>query len=153
MSNPAGLPSKAMAESTRQGYRGYVTSREFGGAHIPVPVQSLVLRDYCVRKGFIYKLHVNENVFPQSYLVLEGMVLNLAEYEGILMCSMYMLPKRATRRTAIYRRIFDQGASLHLVLEDIVLRNLSDAEAVEDILSAALLLPLCPASLPGPDAL
>jgi sporadic carbohydrate cluster protein (TIGR04323 family) len=131
----------------RQGYRGYVTSREFGGLRIPVPVQSLVLRDYCVRKGYVYKLHVNENVFPHSYLVLEGMVRSLAEYEGILMCSMYMLPRRASRREAIYRTIFDQGASLHLVLEDIVLRSLADTAALEEILSAALLLPLCPATI------
>ena len=61
----------------RQGCRGYVTSREFGGARIPVPLQSLALRDYCNRKNLHYRLHVNENMFPHSYLVLEGLVRNL----------------------------------------------------------------------------
>ncbi len=137
-----------MSTATRSGYRGYVTSREFGGARIPVPVQSLVLRDYCSRKGLMYKLHLNENMFPHSYLVLEGLVRNLSAFEGILMCSMYMLPQRAERRRKIYRRIFEQAAELHLVLEDIVLRNIADTEAIEEVLSAANLLPLCPTRIP-----
>jgi sporadic carbohydrate cluster protein (TIGR04323 family) len=139
----------AAVPSVRHGYRGYVTSREFGGARIPVPVQSLILRDYCVRKGFVYKLHLNENMFPHSYLVLEGIVQDLSAFEGVLMCSMYMLPQRATRREAIYRRIFDQGSTLHLVLEDFVLRSIEDTRAVEDVLCAAVLLPLCPATIPA----
>ncbi len=145
----------AAATPVRHGYRGYVTSREFGGARIPVPVQSLVLRDYCVRKGYVYKLHLNENMFPHSYLVLEGIVRDLSEFEGVLMCSMYMLPQRASRRAAIYEAIFGQGATLHLVLEDIVLRSMADTAAVEDVLSAAVRLPLCPERIPedlvGPD--
>lgn len=144
-----------MSQPNRQGYRGYVTSREFGGARIPVPVQSLVLRDYCARKGLLYKLHLNENMFPNSYLVLEGLVRDLSEFEGVLMCSMFMLPQRAERRAAVYRRIFEQGAELHLVLEDILLRKFADTTAVERVLSAALLLPQCPTRIPeeliGPD--
>ena len=142
-------------QSLRKGYRGYVTSREFGGLRIPVPVQSLVLRDYCTRKGFLYKLHLNENMFPHSYLVLDGLVNNLSEFEGVLMCSMYLLPERAARRERIYRQILDQGAHLHLVLEDIVLREESDIAAIENVLAAAVLLPQCPARIPeelvGPD--
>ena len=68
--------------ANRIGYRGYVTSRPFGGLHIPVPVQALVLRDYCARNNYLYKLHANENVFPNSYMVLEGMINELDRYEG-----------------------------------------------------------------------
>ena len=137
-----------MSTPRRQGYRGYVTSREFGGARIPVPVQSLVLRDYCARKGLIYKLHLNENMFPHSYLVLEGMLRDLEALEGILMCSMFMLPQRAKRRMRVYQQLFDQGAELHLVMEDIVIRRPQDTLAVEEVLSAAGWLPQCPTRVP-----
>jgi len=137
-----------MSTPRRQGYRGYVTSREFGGARIPVPVQSLVLRDYCTRKGLIYKLHLNENMFPHSYLVLEGMLRDLEALEGILMCSMFMLPQRAQRRIRVYQQLFDQGAELHLVMEDIVIRRPQDTLAVEEVLSAAGWLPQCPTRIP-----
>ena len=86
-----------MTKKNRQGYRGYVTSRGFGGYAIPVPVQSLVLRDYCQRKSYVYVLPVNENNFPHSYLVLEGMIQNLGDFEGVLMCSFHMLPQRSER--------------------------------------------------------
>jgi sporadic carbohydrate cluster protein (TIGR04323 family) len=132
----------------RLGYRGYVTSREFGGARIPVPVQALVLRDYCARKELLYKLHVNENVFPNSYLVLDSLVGNLDGLEGVLMCSMYMLPKRAARRQALYEHIFRQGVSMHFVLEEFVVTRPSDTIAVEEILAISEALPLCPTEIP-----
>jgi sporadic carbohydrate cluster protein (TIGR04323 family) len=131
----------------RLGYRGYVTSREFGGARIPVPVQALVLRDYCARKELLYKLHVNENVFPNSYLVLDSLVSNLDGLEGVLMCSMYMLPKRAARRQALYDHIFRQGVSMHFVLEEIVVTRPSDTIFVEEILAISEALPLCPTEI------
>ena len=121
-------------EETRKGYRGYVTSRPFGGYIIPVPVQSLVLRDYCQRKGYVYVLPVNENSFPHSYLVLEGMILNLADFAGVLMCSMHMLPQTAKRRRTIFDTILTQHCSVHLVLEGLVVETLQDVEKVEELI-------------------
>jgi sporadic carbohydrate cluster protein (TIGR04323 family) len=115
---------------------------------MPVPVQTIVLRDYCARHGLIYKLHVNENEFPHSYMVLEGILDALDGLEGILVFSMFMLPKRAARRRRIYDRILEVGIELHLVLEDFVIRQAADVASVEEILSARVLLPLCPRRMP-----
>jgi sporadic carbohydrate cluster protein (TIGR04323 family) len=128
----------------KEGYRGYVTCREFGGLIIPVPVQSLLLRDYCQKKGFKYKLHLNENIFPQSYMVLEGIAENMADFEGLIMCSMYMLPKKATRREIIFKKIFKENASVHFVLEDIVIKNLEELAFTEEILKVGYFLEFCP---------
>ena len=135
--------------AARSGYRGYVSCREFGGFRIPVPVQTTVLRDYCARNKLIYKLHVNENEFPHSYMVLDGMLDDLAGLEGVLMFSMFMLPQRAARRRQVYERIVAAGVELHLVLEGFVIRDPADVRTVEEILSASALLPLCPKRLPG----
>src|SRR4051812_7945450 len=118
----------------RSGYRGYVSSREFGGFRIPVPVQTVMLRDYCQRNKLLYMLHVNENEFPHSYLVLDGLMAELDALEGVLMFSMYMLPERPQRRAGIYQRFFELGLELHLVLENLVLRQPADARPVEDSL-------------------
>jgi sporadic carbohydrate cluster protein (TIGR04323 family) len=130
--------------ANRVGYRGYVTSRSFGGLRIPVPVQTLVLRDYCARNGYLYKLHANENVFPSSYMVLQSMINELDRYEGLLATSMFMMPKRAERRRKIYDAILGQGASLHFVLEDVVVRKSVDIEPIEEILAIHHLLPSAP---------
>lgn len=138
--------------ANRSGYRGYVTCRPFGGLQIPVPVQALVLRDYCARNGYLYKLHANENIFPNSYMVLEGMINELYRYEGLLATSMFMMPKRAERRRRIYDAVFAKGASLHFVLEDMVLRGPADVEPVEEILSIHNLLPSAPRLIPEAEA-
>lgn len=132
--------------SQRIGYRGYVTCRPFGGLHIPVPVQALVMRDYCQRNGYMYKLHDNENIFPSSYLVLEGVVNQLSMYEGILATSMFMMPKDQARRRRIFDRVIEQDGSLHFVLEDFVVRKHADIAPIEEILSIHHLLPSAPRS-------
>jgi sporadic carbohydrate cluster protein (TIGR04323 family) len=118
----------------KQGYRGYVSSRGFGGYVIPVPVQSLALRDYCSRKGKIYVLPVNENSFPHSYMVLEGIIAELAAFEGIVMCSIHMLPQRPQRRKDIYSKVLDQSCSLHFVIEGLQIASHEQIQRVEDLL-------------------
>jgi sporadic carbohydrate cluster protein (TIGR04323 family) len=138
-----------MAElKQRIGHRGYVSSREFGGLRIPVPLQALAMRDYCARKNLFYKLHANENSFPHSYTVLEGLIRNLSSFQGLLMTSMFMLPHRPERRARIYETIFRQGADLHFVLEDMVIASLADVEPVEEILSIYQTLKHCPHTIP-----
>jgi sporadic carbohydrate cluster protein (TIGR04323 family) len=131
--------------ATRFGHKGYVSSRRFGDHAIPVPVQSLVLRDYCTRKGFTYVLPVNENAFPNSYLVLEGLIADLSGDEGVLMCSFHMLPQRTARRRAIMEKVVGQGASLHFVLEDLVVANQADIAEVEALIAFADLARRAPA--------
>jgi sporadic carbohydrate cluster protein (TIGR04323 family) len=133
--------------SERHGLRGYVTARGFGPYVIPVPVQSLALRDYCARKKLLYVLPANENCFPHSYLVLEGLIADLSGYEGIVMCSMHMLPQRPERRGRIFHRIFAQGCSAHLVLEDFVVRGPQDVEELEDLLVIDRLASQAPRSI------
>jgi len=118
----------------RNGLRGYVTARGFGPYVIPVPIQSLALRDYCHRKKLIYVLPANENCFPHSYLVLEGMIGDLEGYQGIVMCSMHMLPQRAERRRRDCLRVIEQGCSLHLVVEDLVVATPEDVDILEELL-------------------
>jgi sporadic carbohydrate cluster protein (TIGR04323 family) len=136
-----------MAADQRIGLRGYVSSRPFGGFAIPVPLQSLALRDYCTRNGKLYVLPVNENSFAHSYMVLEGLVTDLSAYEGVVMYSMHMLPLRSERRRLVYRNILDQGCQLHLVLEDLVISAPQSIERAEELIQFAQLASQAPKSL------
>lgn len=119
----------------RYGLLGYVTSREFGGLRIPVPLQSLALRDYCSRKSFVYKLHSNENIFPNSFLVLDGLINAVPSSTGIVMCSIFMLPESRSLRLKFLQRIFNHSGEVHFVLEDLVLQNIDDVNQVDLILN------------------
>jgi len=137
----------------RAGYRGYVTPRSFGGLSIPVPVQNLVMRDYCQRKGLLFKLPFNENIFPQSYMVLEGILRNLAGVRGIVSCSYFMLPEQPARRARLYEMLFRAGAEFHFAMEEVVVARLADTEAIEEILTVYRTLQRCPTTIPGIEAL
>lgn len=117
------------------GYRGYVTCRDFGGLRVPVPVQSLMIRQYAERHGLMFKLHVNENIFPHSYMQLQALLNELNHLEGLLVYSMFMLPRNANRRRKIYKRFFDTGSELHFVLEDKAIRIPNDVRPIEDVLT------------------
>jgi sporadic carbohydrate cluster protein (TIGR04323 family) len=132
----------------RQGYRGYVTSRPFGQYCIPVPLQSLALRDYCQRINALYVLPVNENIFPNSYMVLEGMIRDLSDYEGIVMYSMHMLPQRSERRRKIFERVLEQGCSVHIVLEGLVVTGAGDVDRVEELIQLNQIAARLPKDLP-----
>jgi len=114
--------------------RGYVTSRSFGGFSIPVPLQSLALRDYCQRHNAVYVLPVNENCFPHSYMVLESLMRNLKGYGGLVMYSIRMLPLNEKRRHTIYSDLIKQKCSMHFVLEDIILDTVETIHQVDELL-------------------
>jgi sporadic carbohydrate cluster protein (TIGR04323 family) len=122
-------------QAARHGYRGYVTSRPFGKYAIPVPVQSLVLRDYCAHNKLFFILPVNENIFPNSFMVLEGLIRDLSAYEGIVMCSMHMLPTRVEARKAVVERVLSQGCSMHFALEATVVSTPKDLARIEELLT------------------
>jgi sporadic carbohydrate cluster protein (TIGR04323 family) len=127
----------------RYGLLGYVTSREFGGLRIPVPLQSLALRDYCSRRSFVYKLHSNENIFPNSYLVLDGLINAVPSSKGIVMCSIFMLPESKSLRMKFLERIFNHSGEVHFVLEDIVLQDIYDVKHVDLILNCVAIQKKC----------
>lgn len=133
----------------RLGLRGYVTSRPFGQYCIPVPLQSLALRDYCQRNNLIYVLPVNENIFPHSYMVLEGMTKGLSDYQGIVMYSLHMLPERQERRREFYQKILEQGCELHIVLEGLVIADKQGVEQIEELVQLNQISTKVPKALPA----
>ena len=51
------------------------------------------------------------------------------------MCSMHMLPRRASRRRSVYNSIIEQGAELHLVLEERIIKSSDDINMLEELLA------------------
>ena len=73
-------------------YRGYCTHNNFGEYKIPVPAQNIIYRDYCHKNNFYFKLSTNELFFKNSDVSLQNLLHELEDLNGILMCSIYMLP-------------------------------------------------------------
>lgn len=117
----------------REGHRGYVASRPIFGNRAPQHVQNLVIREHARRRGLSYKLSATEYAMPGCYMMLHQVLDELAELEGVIAYSLFMLPKRREPRCAVYRRVLDAGASLHFAVEDLVLACGDDVRRLEDI--------------------
>ena len=123
----------------QKGTKAYTTPRSFGGFQIPITMQSTNLRNYCEKNGLIFHLHVVENQIPNTYLVLESLVEKADNYDGIVMCSVSMLPNDPQIRKSIVTRILKQGCKLHFTFEQIVVSSLKELAELEELISLVAL--------------
>jgi len=119
--------------SNRFGYRGYIASRPVRGQDWPQHVQNLVVRDYAQRNGLHYLLSATEYAMDGCYMNLESVLGELDRIEGLICFSLFMLPQRRERRTALYQRLFEAGAGLHGALENMAVTSPADVARLEDI--------------------
>ena len=123
----------------QKGTKAYTTPRSFGGFQIPITMQSTNLRNYCEKNGLIFHLHVVENQIPNTYLVLESLVEKAASYDGIVMCSVSMLPNDPLIRKSVVTRILEQDCELHFTFEQIVVSSLEELAELEELVSLVAL--------------
>ena len=126
---------------TQKGTKAYTTPRSFGGFQIPITMQSTSLRNYCEKNGLTFHLHVVENQIPNTYLVLESLVEKADSYDGIVMCSVSMLPNDRDYRRSIVKRILEQGCALHFTFEQIVISSVKQLAELEELVSLIELSP------------
>lgn len=137
-----------MAEgANKEGFRGYCAHQPFNGLRIPVPVQNVLLRDFCNRNGMMFKLSVNELDFPGSYVQLLGLLGEIEALEGIVMASFFMLPSKAEERQKVFDTVLNAGAEMHFIIENQKLASREDAERIEDLFRMAKVLAHCPCTI------
>ena len=123
----------------QKGTKAYTTPRSFGGFQIPITMQSTNLRNFCEKNGLIFHLHVVENQIPNTYLVLESLVEKADNYDGIVMCSVSMLPNDPLIRKSVVTRILEQGCKLHFTFEQIVVSSIEELVELEELVSLVAL--------------
>ncbi len=119
----------------RKGHRGYIGSRPYHSGDYPQHVQNIIIRNYCQKNQLTYLLSATEYAMPGCYMMLEEVLRSLHTLEGIVLFSIFMLPKSAQKRRAIYDEILKSGATLHAALEDLSIQNEADVQLVEDMMS------------------
>lgn len=120
--------------------KGYTTPRDFSGFQIPVSLQSLAIRRYCDDRGLIFNHHVNENITPDSFLVLERIVNEAHLYQAIAMCSVGLLPEKRSQRTELLERALAKDVSIHFVFEQFAINSLNDLETLDSLVALSSLV-------------
>ena len=96
----------------------YSTVREFGGYALPVPIQNQLLRSYCEKNGYVFKLSSSETYINNNYMYLNNLIDKSCNKANIGMCSIYMFPKEIEKYNAIEEKIINKELVFHFIFEN-----------------------------------
>ena len=115
--------------------RGYIFSRPFMGERAPQHVQNIILRDYCTKREHELLFAAAEYAMPDSYMILESVLADLENIDGILFYSLFQLPTQPEKRKSIYSQVLKAGKSLHFAVEGMSISSVNDAQKAEECFS------------------
>ena len=125
------------------GVRGYIFSRPFMGERVPQHVQNLVIRDYCKRKGIQYLLSATEYAMAGSHLILQQIMEELPQLEGIVFYSLFLLPEQKKERDRVCKVILENKKTIFFAVEGLLMSNKIEHERIETIWQVQKILPQC----------
>ena len=125
------------------GVRGYIFSRPFMGERVPQHVQNLVIRDYCKKKGIQYLLSATEYAMAGSHLILQQIMDELPQLEGIVFYSLFLLPEQKKERDRVCKVILENKKTIFFAVEGLLMSNKIEHERIETIWQVKKILPQC----------
>ena len=125
------------------GVRGYIFSRPFMGERVPQHVQNLVIRDYCKKKGIQYLLSATEYAIAGSHLILQQIMDELPQLEGIVFYSLFLLPEQKKERDRVCKVILENKKTIFFAVEGLLMSNQIEHERIETIWQVQKILPQC----------
>ena len=125
------------------GFRGYISSRPFGGQRVPQHIQNLVIRDYCKRRQLNYLLSATELAMPETYLMLAQLREQVEEIDGVVFYSIEQLPTEEEDRSEFFSRMISTRRVSHFAVEDLCISDFQDLERLEQLFRIKRVMPNC----------
>ena len=125
------------------GVRGYIFSRPFMGERVPQHVQNLVIRDYCKSKSIQYLLSATEYAMAGSHLILQQIMDEIPQLEGIVFYSLFLLPEQKKERDRVCKVILENKKTIFFAVEGLLMSNKIEHERIETIWQVQKILPRC----------
>ena len=125
------------------GFRGYISSRPFGGQRVPQHIQNLVIRDYCKRRQLNYLLSATELAMPETYLMLAQLREQVEEIDGVVFYSIEQLPTEEEDRSEFFSRMISTRRVSHFAVEDLCISDFEDLERLEQLFRIKRVMPNC----------
>ena len=117
------------------GYRGYVASRPFFGERAPQHVQNIVINNYCSKNNLSYLLSATEVAMPGMYLILEQVLQDHKNIDGIIFYSLFQLPEERQARQQILATAISSQIDLHFAVESMRVSSAHEAMIVDQVFS------------------
>lgn len=127
--------------------KGYISAREINGITVPQRVQNLIIRDYCKNQNYIYLLSSVEHKMNNTFHVLNEILKNISNVNGIVMYSIFQLPYDEKKRIAIFNKFFKKSKFISFALENIIIRKKKDLGQLNTLIKLNFLLKNCPKNI------
>jgi len=121
--------------------RGYIFSRSFMGERVPQHVQNIVIRDYCEKNNLFYLLSSVEYAMKDCHLMLEQVLNEIKSIDGVVVYSLFQLPRSEKLRSKIYKKILNNKKEMHFSVEGLKIKSKKDIDKLESIWSVRQSLP------------
>jgi sporadic carbohydrate cluster protein (TIGR04323 family) len=125
------------------GFRGYISSRQFGAQRVPQHIQNLVIRDYCKRREINYLLSATELAMPETYIMLAQLREQVDEIDGVVFYSIEQLPTEDRDRSEFFSRMISTGRSCYFSVEDLCVHDSESLERLEQVLCIKQVMSAC----------
>lgn len=111
--------------------RGYIFSRPFLGERAPQHIQNIILRDYCKKRNFTFLLSATEYAMEGSNLILNQIVDDIDDVDGIVAYSLFQLPEDDMERASVISKVLGKGKSIHFAVEGLIINDKQTHKACE----------------------
>lgn len=113
--------------------KGYIFSRPFLGERVPQHIQNIVIRDYCLKNNITFLMSATEYTFEGSVYILNELIDNLKNYDGLIFYSLFQLPIKKSVRHKIYKSIVKKNKQLHFAVENLSCRKKNEIKSIEKL--------------------
>ena len=110
--------------------KGYIFSRNFFGERVPQHIQNKILRDYCDNYQLEYLLSATEYTIKHSSLMLNKLINEMKDIDGLVFYSIFQLPENKQERDKVYKKILNSKKEIHFAVEEMKLQKRSDVEGI-----------------------
>ena len=85
--------------------RGYNFSRNFLGERVPQHIQNIVIKEFCKKEKLNYLLSATEYSMKESSYILNQLIAELSNVDGIVAYSIFQMPYDNFERQKIFSKI------------------------------------------------
>ena len=114
-------------------FAGYINLKPVNGVIFPSSIQNIIMKDYVTSqlKGKFF-LSPTEVLQAKYSITLNTLMSNDVKVRGIVMLSTFMLPRKHDERLTVYSNSIKRKKELHFILDEMVLKNKTDLEEIEN---------------------
>ena len=116
-------------------FAGYIFLKNINGILYPSYIQNRMNKEFIENhlNGKIY-MSQNENMYSKNSIVLNSLITENNKIDGIVMLSVFHLPRQKKERLKIYKNLIKKKKSIFFILENLSFLKKKDIEKIENSL-------------------